>query len=54
MEMVNGTFPMAFWLIFAGIFVKILATAMTLGWGGSGGIFAPLSSYWKLKRGYLL
>ncbi len=41
MEMVNGTFPMAFWLIFAGIFAKIFATAMTLGWGGSGGIFAP-------------
>jgi len=41
MEMVGGTFPMAFWLIFTGIFLKILATAITLGWGGSGGIFAP-------------
>lgn len=41
MEMVGGTFPMAFWLIFIGIFLKIFATAMTLGWGGSGGIFAP-------------
>ncbi len=41
MEMVGGTFPMAFWLIFIGIFLKIFVTAMTLGWGGSGGIFAP-------------
>lgn len=40
-EMVDGTFPMAFWLIFIGIFLKIFATAITLGWGGSGGIFAP-------------
>lgn len=41
MEMVDGTFPMAFWLIFIGIFLKIFVTAITLGWGGSGGIFAP-------------
>ena len=41
MEMVGGTFPMAFWLIFIGIFLKIFVTAITLGWGGSGGIFAP-------------
>ncbi|MCG8550194.1 MAG: chloride channel protein, partial [Desulfobacterales bacterium] len=40
-EMVSGTFPMAFWLIFLGLFLKIFATSMTLGWGGSGGIFAP-------------
>jgi len=41
MEMVSGTFPMAFWIIFIGIFLKIFVTAITLGWGGSGGIFAP-------------
>ena len=41
MEMVDGTFPMAFWLIFIGILLKIFVTAITLGWGGSGGIFAP-------------
>jgi CIC family chloride channel protein len=41
MEMVGGTFPMAFWLIFLGVFLKIFVTAITLGWGGSGGIFAP-------------
>ncbi|MEJ2040254.1 MAG: chloride channel protein, partial [Desulfosarcinaceae bacterium] len=28
-------------LVTAGVLAKILATALTLGWGGSGGIFAP-------------
>ena len=28
MEMVGGTFPMAFWLIFIGIFLKIFVTAI--------------------------
>ncbi|MCP3901502.1 MAG: CBS domain-containing protein, partial [Desulfobacteraceae bacterium] len=28
-------------LIFVALFAKIFATAITLGWGGSGGIFAP-------------
>ncbi len=32
---------MAFWLMFSLVFLKILATALTLGSGGSGGIFAP-------------
>jgi CIC family chloride channel protein len=41
MEMVGGTFPMAFWLVFLALFLKIFVTSMTLGWGGSGGIFAP-------------
>ncbi|MDX9964188.1 chloride channel protein [Desulfobacter postgatei] len=41
MEMVSSTFPMTFWLVFIGLFLKIFVTSMTLGWGGSGGIFAP-------------
>ncbi len=41
LEMVHGSFPMAFWFVSAALFAKMLATAMTLGWGGSGGIFAP-------------
>jgi len=32
---------MAFWLMFSLVFMKILATSLTLGSGGSGGIFAP-------------
>lgn len=32
---------MVLWLMFALVFMKILATALTLGSGGSGGIFAP-------------
>ncbi|UCF88124.1 MAG: chloride channel protein [bacterium] len=32
---------MAFWLMFSLVFMKILATSITLGSGGSGGIFAP-------------
>lgn len=40
-EMISGHFSMGFFLIFVAVFAKILATAMTLGWGGSGGIFAP-------------
>jgi CIC family chloride channel protein len=32
---------MAFWLMFSLVFLKILATSLTLGSGGSGGIFAP-------------
>lgn len=40
-RMVEGAFPGG--LVFAGMLVgtKIMATAFTLGWGGSGGIFAP-------------
>jgi len=32
---------MGFFFAFVAVFAKIFATAMTLGWGGSGGIFAP-------------
>ncbi len=32
---------MAFWLMLSLVFLKILATSLTLGSGGSGGIFAP-------------
>jgi CIC family chloride channel protein len=32
---------MAFWLMLSLVFMKILATSITLGSGGSGGIFAP-------------
>ncbi len=39
--MISGTFSMGFFLILVAVFAKIFATAMTLGWGGSGGIFAP-------------
>ncbi len=40
-SMISGTFSMGLFLTFLAIFAKIFATAMTLGWGGSGGIFAP-------------
>ncbi len=39
--MVSGTFPMGLFLTSVAVFAKIIATAITLGWGGSGGIFAP-------------
>jgi CIC family chloride channel protein len=40
-SMISGTFSMGLFLTFVAIFAKIFATGMTLGWGGSGGIFAP-------------
>ena len=40
-SMISGTFSMGGFLVFLAVFAKIFATAMTLGWGGSGGIFAP-------------
>lgn len=40
-SMISGTFSMGLFLTFVAIFAKIFATSMTLGWGGSGGIFAP-------------
>ncbi len=40
-SMISGTFSMSVFFIFVAVFAKIFATAMTLGWGGSGGIFAP-------------
>jgi CIC family chloride channel protein len=39
--MVSGSFPMGLFLTAVAVFAKIIATAITLGWGGSGGIFAP-------------
>jgi len=39
--MLSGTFEMGLTLTFIAVFAKIVATSMTLGWGGSGGIFAP-------------
>ena len=39
---VNGDFThLAAWLLFALVFVKILATSLTIGSGGSGGVFGP-------------
>jgi len=40
-SMISGTFSMSVFITFVAVFAKIFATAMTLGWGGSGGIFAP-------------
>jgi CIC family chloride channel protein len=40
-SMISGTFSMGIYFVFLAVFAKIFATAMTLGWGGSGGIFAP-------------
>lgn len=40
-EMISGTFAMGLTLAFVAVFAKIIATSLTLGWGGSGGIFAP-------------
>ena len=40
-SMISGSFSMGIFITFVAIFAKIFATAMTLGWGGSGGIFAP-------------
>jgi CIC family chloride channel protein len=40
-SMISGTYPLGFIIIIISLGAKIFATAMTLGWGGSGGIFAP-------------
>ncbi len=40
-EMISGTFMLGGIIACVAIFAKIFATAVTLGWGGSGGIFAP-------------
>ncbi len=40
-SMISNTFSMGFFLVTVAVFAKIIATAVTLGWGGSGGIFAP-------------
>lgn len=40
-EMVKGGFSQGLLLVAVLMLAKILATSLTLGWGGSGGIFAP-------------
>ena len=40
-EMVKGVFSQGLLIVTILMLAKILATALTLGWGGSGGIFAP-------------
>jgi len=40
-EMIGGTYSQGLFLVAVAILAKILATSFTLGWGGSGGIFAP-------------
>jgi CIC family chloride channel protein len=40
-SMISETFSMGIFITFVAVFAKIFATAITLGWGGSGGIFAP-------------
>lgn len=38
---INGTFEPGILLVIAIVLAKIIGTTFTLGWGGSGGIFAP-------------
>lgn len=40
-EIINGTFEGGLAVVAAATLAKVLATSFTLGWGGSGGIFAP-------------
>lgn len=40
-EMIEGNFSQGLIIVAVGTLAKILATSLTLGWGGSGGIFAP-------------
>lgn len=40
-EMIEGFYKQGLTIAMVACFVKILATSLTLGWGGSGGIFAP-------------
>ncbi len=40
-QSIEGGFPAGLLLVTVIVLVKILATSLTLGWGGSGGIFAP-------------
>ncbi len=40
-SMISGDFSLGLFLTLIAVFAKIVATAITLGWGGSGGIFAP-------------
>ena len=40
-EMIDGIYAPGFALVAVGMLAKVAATSFTLGWGGSGGIFAP-------------
>lgn len=40
-EMITGTFAPGLIMVALAVVAKMLATSLTLGWGGSGGIFAP-------------
>ncbi len=40
-QMIQGSFTPGLILVLIAVVAKMLATALTLGWGGSGGIFAP-------------
>lgn len=40
-QMIDGKFAPGFWFVTVALAAKVLATGLTLGWGGSGGIFAP-------------
>ncbi len=40
-QMITGSFAPGFALVALAVLAKMLATSLTLGWGGSGGIFAP-------------
>ena len=40
-HMIEGTFTQGWGFVAVALAAKMLATALTLGWGGSGGIFAP-------------
>lgn len=40
-EMIGGTYSQGLLLVAAAVLAKMFATSFTLGWGGSGGIFAP-------------
>lgn len=40
-DMIEGVYTQGFILVALACLAKILATSLTLGWGGSGGIFAP-------------
>jgi CIC family chloride channel protein len=40
-EMIAGSFTTGLGIVALAVLAKVLATALTLGWGGSGGIFAP-------------
>jgi len=40
-DMIEGTYSQGISLVLIACFAKVLATSFTLGWGGSGGIFAP-------------